>query len=144
MATKKEQGHYRGAAGQRTRSEPVTHPDSTHQESSALDEPRPREAFAERVMPAHLQPVPTAADDDLDDTDLEAFELNTSAPLVKPRRRRQVDYQTLRIQKHTWRIMRDSWLRARQIDPLVTFVEFSTVVIQRGLQALKEDRERGE
>jgi hypothetical protein len=75
---------------------------------------------------------------------LEAFELNTSAPLVKPRRRRQVDYQTLRIQKHTWRIMRDSWLRARQIDPLVTFVEFSTVVIQRGLQALKEDRERGE
>ena len=95
-------------------------------------------------MPAHLQPVPTASDDDLDDTDLEAFELNTSAPLVKPRRRRQVDYQTLRIQKHTWRIMRDSWLRARQIDPLVTFVEFSTVVIQRGLQALKEDRERGE
>jgi hypothetical protein len=71
MATKKSKDTIAALLGSAPALEPVTHRqrDSTHQESSALDEPRPREAFAERVMPAHLQPVPTVADDDLDDTD---------------------------------------------------------------------------
>jgi hypothetical protein len=40
--------------------------------------------------------------------------------------------------------MRLQWQAARRIDPMLSFTEFATVVCQRGLRALKEDRERGE
>lgn len=80
-------------------------------------------------------------DSDLDDTDLEAFEMKPGAPLVKPRRRRQVSYQTVRINKPTAQVLRAQWLIARRIDPLFSFTEFSTIVVQRGLQALANERE---
>ena len=83
-----------------------------------------------------------ATDDGYDDVDLEAFELQVDQPLVRPRRRRQVDYQTVRINKPTARVLRQCWLAARQQDPLVSFTEFATIVTQRGLRALAEDRER--
>jgi hypothetical protein len=83
-----------------------------------------------------------ATDDGYDDVDLEAFELQVDQPLVRPRRRRQVNYQTVRINKPTARILRQCWLAARQQDPLVSFTEFATIVTQRGLRALAEDRER--
>jgi hypothetical protein len=83
-------------------------------------------------------------DDDLDDSDLEAFEFAAEAPLVKPRRRRQVEYQTVRINRPTAKILRAQWLLARQQDPLLSYTEFSTIAVQSGLRALKEQRERGE
>jgi hypothetical protein len=88
--------------------------------------------------------VPDVADDDLDDSDLEAFELAAEAPLVKPRRRRQVEYQTVRINRPTAKVLRAQWLLARQQDPLLSYTEFSTIAVQSGLRALKEQRERGE
>jgi len=103
------------------------------------------EATAELVRPTHMAPVPEPVDDgDFEDDDLEAFEFEASAPIVKPRRREVKDYQTVRINRPTARILRAQWLLARQVDPLVTFTEFSTVVAQHGLRALKEQRERGE
>jgi hypothetical protein len=88
---------------------------------------------------------PPAPDDgDLDDSDLEAFELQADAPLVRPRRRRQVDYQTVRINRPTAQVLRAQWLIARRQDPLLSYTEFSTIAVQSGLRALKEQRERGE
>jgi hypothetical protein len=88
--------------------------------------------------------VVTVPDADLDDSDLEAFELATETPLVKPRRRREVEYQTVRINRPTAKILRAQWLLARQQDPLLSYTEFSTIAVQSGLRALKEQRERGE
>jgi len=95
----------------------------------------------DRPVTSPERPV-VAADDGYDDVDLEAFELHVDQPLVRPRRRRQVDYQTVRINKPTARVLRQCWLAARQQDPLVSFTEFATIVTQRGLRALAEDRER--
>jgi hypothetical protein len=95
----------------------------------------------DRLVTSPERPV-VAADDGYDDVDLEAFELHVDQPLVRPRRRRQVDYQTVRINKPTARVLRQCWLAARQQDPLVSFTEFATIVTQRGLRALAEDRER--
>jgi len=80
--------------------------------------------------------------DDYDDDDLEAFELVADAPLVKPRRRREPEYQTVRINRPTAKILRAQWLRARSIDPMISYTEFATVCVQHGLRALKEQRER--
>ncbi len=80
--------------------------------------------------------------DDYDEIDLEAFELEVDRPLVRPRRRREVDYQTVRINKPTARILRQCWLAARSIDPLVSFTEFATIVTQKGLRTLAEERSR--
>jgi hypothetical protein len=88
-------------------------------------------------------PDPDAGEWD-DPAELERFEFDAAAPIVKPRRRRDPIYQTLRINSPTARIMRLQWQAARRIDPMVTFTEFATVVCQRGLRALKEDRERDE
>jgi hypothetical protein len=101
---------------------------------------RPVKRADQPVTPPE-RPV-VATDDGYDDVDLEAFELQVDQPLVRPRRRRQVDYQTVRINKPTARILRQCWLAARQQDPLVSFTEFATIVTQRGLRALAEDRER--
>ena len=106
------------------------------------------DAAAEVVRPV----VPAAdhrahAEDDaaeLDDTDLEAFEFTADAPIVRPRRRRNPLYQTVRINRPTAAVLRAQWLLARKSDPLVTFTEFATIVCQHGLRALKEQRERGE
>ena len=110
------------------------------------------EAIAEPVRPSHLRPaehihpsqMPPVGEDELDDEDLEAFAFDTDAPLVRPRRREQKDYQTVRINRPTAKILRAQWLLARQIDPLMSYTEFSTIVVQQGLRALKEQRERGE
>jgi hypothetical protein len=96
---------------------------------------------AELVRPASVVDVPDA---DFDDSDLEAFELAAEAPLVKPRRRREVEYQTVRINRPTAKILRAQWLLARQQDPLLSYTEFSTIAVQSGLRALKEQREREE
>lgn len=79
-------------------------------------------------------------DVDLDDTDLEAFTMAADAPLVRPRRRRAVDYQTVRINRPTAKVLRANWLVARQQDPLLSYTEFATIVTQRGLQTLAEER----
>lgn len=79
---------------------------------------------------------------DYDDVDLEAFELDVDRPLVRPRRRKEVDYQTVRINRPTARILRQQWLVARSIDPLVSFTEFATIVTQKGLRTLAEERKR--
>ncbi len=103
------------------------------------------EATVEEVAPArpHLQPVTEEDLGEWDDPDeLERFEFEASAPIVRPRRRRDPQYQTLRINAPTAKIMRLQWKAARQIDPMVSFTEFSTVVVQAGLRALKEQRER--
>ena len=98
---------------------------------------------AASVHPSQLPPPP-ADDGDFDDTDLESFELQADAPLVRPRRREQKDYQTVRINRPTAKILRAQWLLARQVDPLMSYTEFSTIVVQCGLQALKAQRDRGE
>jgi hypothetical protein len=79
---------------------------------------------------------------DYDDVDLEAFELEVDRPLVKPRRRRQPDYQTVRLYRSTAKILRQQWIHARSADPLITFTEFSTLCMQYGLRALAEERRR--
>lgn len=84
------------------------------------------------------QPVVDRPADNLDDSDLEAFELEADAPLVRPRRRKNVEYQTVRINKPTARILRAQWLRARQVDPLLSYTEFSTIIVQTGLTALRD------
>lgn len=81
-------------------------------------------------------------DTDLDDSDLEDFHLEAGVPLVKPRRRRQVSYQTVRINKPTAQVLRQQWIVAKHVDPLLSYVEFATIVTQRGLQALAEERRR--
>ncbi len=80
--------------------------------------------------------------EDYDDDDLEAFELVVDAPLVKPRHRREPEYQTVRINRPTAKILRGQWLLARSIDPMISYTEFATVCVQHGLRALKELRER--
>ena len=85
---------------------------------------------------------PPSAGGDYDDDDLEAFELAADAPLVKPRRRREPEYQTVRINRPTAKILRAQWLLARSIDPMISYTEFATVCVQHGLRALKEQRER--
>jgi len=108
-------------------------------EGSAHGREQPK--VAKLVPPAGVIKV---SDDDLDDSDLEAFEFAAEAPLVKPRRRREVEYQTVRINRPTAKVLRAQWLLARQQDPLLSYTEFSTIAVQSGLRALKEQRERGE
>ena len=96
---------------------------------------------AEVPATAPGRPVATSPDD-YDEVDLEAFELEVNVPLVRPRRRKEVDYQTVRINRPTARILRQQWLAARSIDPLVSFTEFATIVAQKGLRALAEERRR--
>jgi hypothetical protein len=74
--------------------------------------------------------------------ELEHFDFDPAASVVKPRRRRPVDYQTLRINQPTSKIMRQVWLANRRIDPALSYTEFATLVVQRGLRGLKEDRGR--
>lgn len=118
-------------------SAPAIVPD--HDQGSAQEREQPK--AAELARPASVVNPP---DDDFDDSDLEAFELAAEAPLVKPRRRRQVEYQTVRINRPTAKILRAQWLLARQQDPLLSYTEFSTIAVQSGLRALKEQRARGE
>jgi hypothetical protein len=92
-------------------------------------------------LTAPNRPVATSPDD-YDEVDLEAFELEVDRPLVRPRRRKEVDYQTVRINRPTARILRQQWLAARSVDPLVSFTEFATIVAQKGLRALAEERKR--
>jgi hypothetical protein len=96
---------------------------------------------AEVPVTAPHRPVATSPDD-YDEVDLEAFELEVNVPLVRPRRRKEVDYQTVRINRPTARILRQQWLAARSIDPLVSFTEFATIVAQKGLRTLAEERRR--
>jgi len=103
------------------------------------------EATAEPVRPSHLRPADEPpAGEEVEEDDLEAFEFEADAPIVKPRRRKQLDYQTVRINRPTARILRAQWLMARQADPLISYTEFATIVCQHGLRALKEQRQRGE
>lgn len=97
-----------------------------------------------KPKPPVVDQPPAPDDGDLDDSDLEAFELQADAPLIRPRRRRQVDYQTVRINRPTAQVLRAQWLIARRQDPLLSYTEFSTIAVQSGLRALKEQRERGE
>jgi hypothetical protein len=97
--------------------------------------------IAEVPVTAPDRPVATSPDD-YDEVDLEAFELEVNVPLVRPRRRKEVDYQTVRINRPTARILRQQWLAARSIDPLVSFTEFATIVAQKGLRTLAEERRR--
>ncbi|MGB6161771.1 MAG: hypothetical protein WBF75_04190 [Pseudonocardiaceae bacterium] len=97
-----------------------------------------------KPKPPVVDQPPAPDDGDLDDSDLEAFELQADAPLIRPRRRRQVDYQTVRINRPTAQVLRAQWLIARRHDPLLSYTEFSTIAVQSGLRALKEQRERGE
>lgn len=85
---------------------------------------------------------PPSRSDNYDEDDLEAFELVADAPLVKPRRRREPEYQTVRINRPTAKILRAQWLLARSIDPMISYTEFATVCVQHGLRALKEQRDR--
>jgi hypothetical protein len=98
----------------------------------------PKTAGAPAKNPSSLQ----VDSNDYDEVDLEAFELDVDRPLVRPRRRKEVDYQTVRINRPTARILRQQWLAARSIDPLVSFTEFATIVAQKGLRALAEERKR--
>jgi hypothetical protein len=77
-----------------------------------------------------------------DPDELENFDFDPAAPVVKPRKRRPVDYQTLRINAPTSKIMRQVWLANRRIDPALSYTEFATLVVQHGLRALKEERDR--
>jgi hypothetical protein len=116
---------------------PAIVPDRDRGSTQGREQPK----VAELVRPAGVVDVPG---DDFDDSDLEAFELVAEAPLVKPRRRREIEYQTVRINRPTAKILRAQWLLARQQDPLLSYTEFSTITVQSGLRALKEQRERGE
>lgn len=118
-------------------SAPAIVPDRDRVSAQGREQPK----VATLTRPAGVVDIP---DDDLDDSDLEAFELAAEAPLVKPRRRRQVEYQTVRINRPTAKVLRAQWLLARQQDPLLSYTEFSTIAVQSGLRALKEQRERGE
>jgi hypothetical protein len=77
-----------------------------------------------------------------DPDELENFDFDATASVVKVRKRRAVDYQTLRINQPTSKIMRQVWLANRRIDPALSYTEFATLVVQRGLRGLKEDRGR--
>lgn len=115
---------------------------------------------AQPIGPTRDEPVGLVAPTDLpttpnigssDDTgewaepdELEAFDFDASAPLVRPRRRKQPDYQTVRLHRTTAQIMRQAWLASRKTDAAITYTEFSTLVCQHGLRALKEARERGD
>lgn len=108
---------------------------STAPRMAPMDEP---------TRPRRTADVPATGPggEDLDDTDLEAFDLPAGGPLVKPRRRRPVTYQTVRINRPTAQVLRAQWLIARRADPLLSYVEFATIVTQRGLQALADERRR--
>ena len=97
---------------------------------------------AQPPAPRPAAPVADVDEDDLDDSDLEAFDLQVDRPLVRPRRRAAVDYQTVRINRPTAKILRQQWLMARRLDPLLSFTEFATIVAQKGLTALAEERRR--
>lgn len=129
------------------RDEPVDGPSESSPQSAAAELSPPVMAPSPLRPAASVHPsqLPPPADDgDFDDTDLESFELQADAPLVRPRRREQKDYQTVRINRPTAKILRAQWLLARQVDPLMSYTEFSTIVVQCGLQALKAQRDRGE
>ena len=116
--------------------------------------PPPREPEpAPRVEPAPAQhvAVPQAPQirryaepdaEEWEEDELEHFEFDPTASVVKPRKRRPVDYQTLRINQPTAKIMRQIWLANRRVDPALSYTEFATLVVQRGLRGLKEDRGR--
>jgi hypothetical protein len=116
---------------------PAIVPDRDRGSGQGREQPR----VTALARPAGVTDVPDA---DLDDSDLEAFEFAAEAPLVKPRHRREVEYQTVRINRPTAKVLRAQWLLARQQDPLLSYTEFSTIAVQSGLRALKEQRERGE
>lgn len=108
-------------------------------------EPIPTQQVAVPQAPQirrYAEPEPDAGEWE-DPDELEAFDFDATAPVVKPRKRKPVDYQTLRINKPTAQIMRQVWLANRRIDPALSYTEFATVVVQHGLRALKEERERG-
>jgi hypothetical protein len=110
-----------------------------HEDPVVIAPPKPETAAASannRSQPAVVE------SGDYDEIDLEAFELEVDRPLVRPRRRKEVDYQTVRINRPTARILRQQWLAARSIDPLVSFTEFATIVAQKGLRTLAEERKR--
>lgn len=117
--------------------------------------PPPREAepaLTHEPIPARQVAVPQAPQmrryaepepGEWDEPDeLEHFDFDATTSVVKPRKRRPVDYQTLRINQPTSKIMRQVWLANRRIDPALSYTEFSTVVVQAGLRALKKERER--
>jgi hypothetical protein len=129
------------------RDEPTAGPAESSPQPTAADHPSAVMAPSplRPAAPVHPSQLPPPAEDgDFDDTDLESFELQADAPLVRPRRREQKDYQTVRINRPTAKILRAQWLLARQVDPLMSYTEFSTIVVQRGLQALKAQRDRGD
>lgn len=99
-------------------------------------------AEAIEVRPSHLQPAAGPAADELDDVDPEIFDFETTAPLVRPRKRKSMDYQTVRLFRSTWQPLRQAWLMNRKVDSLISFTEFASVVCQRGLQSLKAEVER--
>lgn len=78
-----------------------------------------------------------------DPEELEEFDFDPSEALVRPRRRKAVEYPTLRVHPNTAKVMRQVWLANRRIDPALSFTEFSTLCVQFGLRALKEARDRG-
>lgn len=106
-----------------------------------VPDPEERAGGSNLPLTAPNRPVATSPDD-YDEVDLEAFELEVDRPLVRPRRRKEVDYQTVRINRPTARILRQQWLAARSVDPLVSFTEFATIVAQKGLRTLAEERKR--
>lgn len=122
---------------------PVVVPDTVTPELQRGEEVY--ETTAVEVRPARLQPVEVNDPDEIDEwgdpDELKTFAFEAAAPLVRPRKRKAVDYQTLRIHKSTWQALRQAWLMARKVDPLVSFVEMSTLVVQKGMQALKAEME---
>lgn len=121
------------------------------QQEPAPPTPQPRSELetgarpTPKAEPEATRELDADTDPEWEDPDeLEHFEFRADAPLVRPRRRKQVDYQTLRINRQTAKIMRQVWLANRRVDPALSYTEFATVVCQNGLRAMKEQRERGE
>lgn len=88
----------------------------------------------------YAEPEPAEEWDDPEE--LKNFDFDPDAPLVRRRKRKPVEYPTLRIDTKTAKIMRQVWLANRRIDPALSFTEFATVCVQHGLRALKEQRDR--
>lgn len=110
-------------------------------------EPQPHPETTQHVAVPQAPQIRHYAEPDTEEWDdpdeLENFDFDPAAPVVKPRKRRPVDYQTLRINAPTSKIMRQVWLANRRIDPALSYTEFATLVVQHGLRALKEERDRG-
>src|SRR5690349_8906734 len=84
--------------------EPAEEPSESSQRP-AVDHPSAVRAPSPLRSAAPVQPDPSQLavtdDGDFDDTDLESFDLPADGPLVRPRRREQKDYQTVRINRPT-------------------------------------------